>query len=121
MARLRHQRFIGGGFDTTATAYGLCHEQVRPAWNDAACFALVQPFDIAVHLVCPGAVDTNLVNTLETPGVDRATKKVQRLIGAFRKIAQKPEQVVGDIISGIEDGRYLIRSSRYSLRVLVGA
>lgn len=88
------------------TAYAMSKYALR-GMSDVLRIEL-QPFDIAVHLVCPGAVDTNLVNTLETPGVDRTTKKVQRLIGAFRKIAQKPEQVVGDIISGIENGRYLI-------------
>jgi NAD(P)-dependent dehydrogenase (short-subunit alcohol dehydrogenase family) len=67
--------------------------------------------DIGVTLVCPGAVDTPLVGTVEIAGIDRSAPKVQRLAQRFRRRAVAPEQVAEAILRGVERNRYLVLTS----------
>jgi NAD(P)-dependent dehydrogenase (short-subunit alcohol dehydrogenase family) len=67
---------------------------------------------IAVHLVCPGAVDTGLVNTVEIAGVNRAAPAVQRYTARFRRTAVAPEIAAEKILRGIERNRYWVYTSR---------
>jgi short-subunit dehydrogenase len=68
--------------------------------------------DIGVSLVCPGAVDTGLVNTIEIAGVDRSSPTIQRFTARFRKSAVTPETAAARIIEGIERNRYWVYTSR---------
>jgi NAD(P)-dependent dehydrogenase (short-subunit alcohol dehydrogenase family) len=67
---------------------------------------------IGVSLVCPGAVSTPLVGTVEIIGVDRQSPPVQKLIERFERHAVSPERVAEKIIQGIERNRYLVFTSR---------
>jgi NAD(P)-dependent dehydrogenase (short-subunit alcohol dehydrogenase family) len=66
---------------------------------------------IGVTLVCPGAVDTPLVETVQIVGVDREHPEMRRLIERFRRHAVTPERVAGAILRGIERDRYLVFTS----------
>jgi NAD(P)-dependent dehydrogenase (short-subunit alcohol dehydrogenase family) len=68
--------------------------------------------DIGVSLVCPGAVDTGLVNTLEIAGVDRTTPIMQRFTARFQKDAVTPETAARRILEGVERNRYWVYTSR---------
>lgn len=63
---------------------------------------------IGVTLVCPGAVNTGLVDTVEifAPGIDSG-----RLKSHFRKIALSPEKVAAQMISAMEKRRFLVMTS----------
>lgn len=66
---------------------------------------------IGVSLVCPGAVDTPLVNTVDLVGIDRDTPKAQRFIGLFTRHAVSPDKAAQAIIRGVERNRYMIYTS----------
>jgi short-subunit dehydrogenase len=66
---------------------------------------------IGVSLVCPGAVKTPLVDTVEIVGVDRSSPKMRRLIKLFERRAVSPEKVAEKILAGIERNRYLVFTS----------
>lgn len=66
---------------------------------------------IGVSLVCPGAVKTPLVGTVEIVGVDRDSPKMRRLMALFERRAVGPEKVAGRIIEGIERNRYMVFTS----------
>ena len=66
---------------------------------------------IRVHLVCPGGVDTGLVQTIEIRGVDRAAPRMTKLRELFRRHARTPAQAAEAILRGVEKGRYLIFTS----------
>ncbi len=68
--------------------------------------------DIGVSLVCPGAVDTGLVNTIEISGVDRSSPTIQRFTARFRRTAVTPETAAARILEGIERNRYWVYTSR---------
>ncbi len=68
--------------------------------------------DIGVSLVCPGAVDTGLVNTIEIAGVDRGSPTIERFTARFRRSAVTPETAAAKIIEGIERNRYWVYTSR---------
>lgn len=73
-------------------------------------------FDLARHgigvtLVCPGAVDTGLVQTVEIAGLDKAAPSAQRMQRRFQKHAIKPEQAAKAILDGIKRNRYLVFTS----------
>jgi len=68
--------------------------------------------DIGVSLVCPGAVRTGLVDTVDIVGVDRDDPAVRKLIKVFERRAVSPEVVAEKIIRGIERDRYLVFTSR---------
>src|SRR5256714_8906433 len=68
--------------------------------------------DIGVSLVCPGAVDTGLVNTIEIAGVDRGSPTLERFTARFRRSAVTPETAAARILEGIERNRYWVYTSR---------
>jgi NAD(P)-dependent dehydrogenase (short-subunit alcohol dehydrogenase family) len=66
---------------------------------------------IGVSLVCPGAVKTPLVGTVDIVGVDRDSPKMRKLIALFERRAVTPESVAEKILEGIEKNRYMVFTS----------
>jgi len=66
---------------------------------------------IGVSLVCPGAVKTPLVGTVDIVGVDRDNPKMRRLIALLARLAVSPEKVAERILDGIERNRYMVFTS----------
>ena len=66
---------------------------------------------IGVSLVCPGAVQTPLVGTVEIVGVDREAPAIRKLVERFERHAVTPEHVAAKILTGIEKNRYLVLTS----------
>ncbi len=66
---------------------------------------------IGVTLVCPGAVDTPLVGTVNIVGVDRDNPAVAASIGRFQRHAVSPESAAASMIRGVEKGKYLVFTS----------
>jgi NAD(P)-dependent dehydrogenase (short-subunit alcohol dehydrogenase family) len=66
---------------------------------------------IGVTLVCPGAVRTPLVDTVEIVGVDREAPRAQKMAKRFRSHAASPEKVAEKILDGIERNHYMVFSS----------
>lgn len=69
------------------------------------------PYDIGVHLVCPGAVDTPLVETIEIAGVDRSNPEVAKTAAQFQRHAVTPDQAAESILEGVRKGRYIVYTS----------
>ena len=67
---------------------------------------------IGVSLVCPGAVKTPLVDTVEIVGVNREDPRIAGLTGRFERRATSPEKVAGKILEGIRKNRYMVFTSR---------
>jgi NAD(P)-dependent dehydrogenase (short-subunit alcohol dehydrogenase family) len=72
----------------------------------------LRPQGIGVTLVCPGAVDTPMVDSVRIVGVDRSNPNVQKLTAGFRRRAVSPESVAARILDAIERDRYLVFTSR---------
>jgi NAD(P)-dependent dehydrogenase (short-subunit alcohol dehydrogenase family) len=68
--------------------------------------------DIGVSLVCPGAVDTGLVTTVEIAGVDRTRPAIRKATAGFQRHAATPEQAAERILTGVERNRYWVYTSR---------
>jgi NAD(P)-dependent dehydrogenase (short-subunit alcohol dehydrogenase family) len=68
--------------------------------------------DIGVSLVCPGAVATGLVDTVEIVGVNRSSPTIERFRTRFRRHAVTPEKAAAKILEGIERNRYWVYTSR---------
>jgi NAD(P)-dependent dehydrogenase (short-subunit alcohol dehydrogenase family) len=66
---------------------------------------------IGVSLVCPGAVKTPLVGTVDIVGIDRDNPKMRKLIALFERRAVTPESVAEKIIEAIEKNRYMVFTS----------
>ena len=66
---------------------------------------------IGVSLVCPGAVRTPLVDSVEIVGVDRSDPRIRKAISRFERHAVSPERVAERIIDGIEKDRYMVFTS----------
>jgi NAD(P)-dependent dehydrogenase (short-subunit alcohol dehydrogenase family) len=66
---------------------------------------------IGVTLVCPGAVDTPLVDSVQIVGVDRSRAPIQALTQHFRARAVTPERAAAAILDGVRKGRYLVFTS----------
>ena len=66
---------------------------------------------IGVSLVCPGAVKTPLVGTVDIVGVDRESPKMRKLIALFERRAVSAEHVAGRIVEAIERNRYMVFTS----------
>jgi NAD(P)-dependent dehydrogenase (short-subunit alcohol dehydrogenase family) len=66
---------------------------------------------IGVSLVCPGAVATPLVGTVQIVGVDRENPRVRKLTKHFERRAKSPESVAAAILKGMKKGRYMIYTS----------
>lgn len=66
---------------------------------------------IGVSLVCPGGVDTGLVNTIEVVGVDMDSPGIRRFRDHFRQRAVSPEKAAAAILRGIKANRYMVFTS----------
>ncbi|MCR8897350.1 SDR family oxidoreductase [Gordonia sp. GONU] len=66
---------------------------------------------IGVSLVCPGGVDTPLVDTVEIVGVDRDDPRVKAAINNFHKVAVSPETAAAAILKGIRKNRFMVYTS----------
>jgi NAD(P)-dependent dehydrogenase (short-subunit alcohol dehydrogenase family) len=66
---------------------------------------------IGVSLVCPGAVRTPLVGTVEIVGVDRDDPKMVGLTRLFERRAITPEKAAAAIIAGVKRNRYMVYTS----------
>jgi NAD(P)-dependent dehydrogenase (short-subunit alcohol dehydrogenase family) len=66
---------------------------------------------IGVSLVCPGAVKTPLVDTVDIVGIDRDSPQMRKLIERFERRAVSPESVAERIVEAIERNRYLVFTS----------
>jgi len=67
--------------------------------------------DIGVSLVCPGGVDSGLVNTIQVAGIDTSDPEFTKLREGFAKRAVTPEQAADAILKGIRDNRYMVFTS----------
>jgi NAD(P)-dependent dehydrogenase (short-subunit alcohol dehydrogenase family) len=72
---------------------------------------------IGVSLVCPGAVRTPLVGTVEIAGVDSSDPEIRPEIARFERHAISPERAAEKILRGVERDRYLVFTSN-DIRVL---
>jgi short-subunit dehydrogenase len=75
-------------------------------------------YRIGVTLVCPGAVDTPLVGTVDIIGVDTEHPTMRKMKARFQRHAVPPEKVAEKIIKGVERNRYLVVTSP-DIRALV--
>jgi NAD(P)-dependent dehydrogenase (short-subunit alcohol dehydrogenase family) len=110
----------GGHLVNVASAAGLFGLPWHAAYS-AAKFGLrgvseVLRFDlrryrIGVTLVCPGAVDTPLVETMQIAGVDRTNPGMRRMAEHFRRRAKTPDEVADQILRAVEKNRYLVLTS----------
>jgi NAD(P)-dependent dehydrogenase (short-subunit alcohol dehydrogenase family) len=66
---------------------------------------------IGVSLVCPGGVDTGLVNTLDIAGVDKDSTSFGRAQAHFKKRAVSPDQAAEAILNGVRRNRYWVYTS----------
>jgi NAD(P)-dependent dehydrogenase (short-subunit alcohol dehydrogenase family) len=66
---------------------------------------------IGVSLVCPGAVRTPLMDTVDLVGVDRESPVMRKLVERFGEHAVSPEHVAEKIIEGVEKNRYMVFTS----------
>jgi NAD(P)-dependent dehydrogenase (short-subunit alcohol dehydrogenase family) len=111
----------GGHLVNVSSAAGLFGLPAHAAYS-AAKFGLrgisevlrfdLEPHGIHVSLVCPGAVDTGLVETVELVGVDRSGAELQRMKASFRRRAVTPEVAARAILRGIDRKEYLVFTSR---------
>lgn len=67
--------------------------------------------NIHVSLVCPGAVDTGLVRTINIVGVDMNNPKVKALTSRFQKHAVSPESAAKSILKGVRRKQYMVYTS----------
>ena len=72
---------------------------------------------IGVTLVCPGAVDTPLVDTVDITGFDPAARRAAGLGERFRRHAAPPDRVARQILAAVTSNRYLVYTSG-DIRVL---
>lgn len=67
---------------------------------------------IGVSLVCPGAVNTGLVETLQVANITMNQPQVQKIKKYFQKVAVSPEKAAQAIIRGIKKNQYMVFTSR---------
>lgn len=72
----------------------------------------LEAYGIGVSLVCPGAVDTPLVDTVEIVGIDRDHPSARRLTERFRRRAVSADHAGTIVVDAVERGRYLVFTSR---------
>ena len=73
--------------------------------------------NIGVTVVCPGAVETPLKNSVEILGIDPDSPKVKELKERFSRHAVSPERVAELIVDAVERNRYLVVTS-FDIRLL---
>jgi NAD(P)-dependent dehydrogenase (short-subunit alcohol dehydrogenase family) len=66
---------------------------------------------IGVSLVCPGGVDTGLVDTIQILGVEISPEELQKLKAGFRRRAVTPEKAARAILRGIQRDEYMVFTS----------
>jgi NAD(P)-dependent dehydrogenase (short-subunit alcohol dehydrogenase family) len=66
---------------------------------------------IAVSLVCPGAVNTGLVESVQVAGVDMARPQIRALRAEFQAHAISPERAAQKILNGVQRKQALIFTS----------
>jgi NAD(P)-dependent dehydrogenase (short-subunit alcohol dehydrogenase family) len=69
-------------------------------------------YGIDVCLVCPGAVNTGLVQTLNVAGIDTTNSSFAKLRETFVGRAVTPEKAAKQIIKGVERGSYWVYTSQ---------
>ena len=74
-------------------------------------------FDLAKHkirvsLVCPGAVNTGLVQTIKIAGIDTQSERFARLRKLFQRHAVTPNVAAERILRGVAKNRYYVYTSR---------
>jgi NAD(P)-dependent dehydrogenase (short-subunit alcohol dehydrogenase family) len=110
----------GGHLVNVSSAAGLFGLPAHAAYS-AAKFGLrgvsevlrfdLEPHGVFVSLVCPGAVDTGLVDTLEIVGVKPSVSMMRRMKASFRRRAVTPEVAAAAILRGVERKQYLVFTS----------
>lgn len=68
-------------------------------------------YRIGVSLVCPGGVDTGLVQTIEIAGVDATDPRFLKARQGFQRHAVTPEAAARAILTGIRRNKYWIYTS----------
>jgi NAD(P)-dependent dehydrogenase (short-subunit alcohol dehydrogenase family) len=111
----------GGHIVNVSSAAGLFGLPWHAAYS-ASKFGLrgiseVLRFDLARHgigvsLVCPGAVDTGLVDTIEIVGLDKDAPAALKMQRRFREHAIRPEQAAAAILDGVRHRREMVFTSR---------
>jgi len=71
----------------------------------------LQRYNIGVTLVCPGAVNTPMTDSVQIIGLDRNSPFGQELYNKFIKRAIPPERVAKQIIKAIKKKKYLVLTS----------
>lgn len=110
----------GGQIANVSSAAGLFGLPIHAPYS-AAKFGLrgvseVLRFDLSQHrigvsLVCPGAVDTPLVGTVDIVGVSRHDPRLAALIDKFQRHAVSPEHAAESMLRGIERRREMVFTS----------
>lgn len=110
----------GGQIVNVSSAAGIIGMPWHAAYS-ASKFGLrgvseVLRFDLARHrigvtLVCPGAVDTGLTETVHIAGVDNASPRFRSLQAQFRKRAVSPERAAEALIRGALRNKYWVYTS----------
>jgi short-subunit dehydrogenase len=110
----------GGHLVTVSSASGLMAFPWHAAYNAAkwgilgACEVLrydLRQHNIDVTVVCPGAVDTPLIHTVEIVGIDRAHPEAKNLEEKFIRRAVTPEKVAQLIVKAIKKRKFLVFTS----------
>lgn len=73
--------------------------------------------NIGVTVICPGAVDTPLKNTVEILSADRESPSVREIIGRFEKHAISPDRVAELIIDAVQKKKFLVITS-FDIKIL---
>jgi len=68
-------------------------------------------YRIGVSLVCPGGVDTGLVQTIEIAGVDATSPRFLKARKGFQRHAVTPEQAAAAIVKGVKNNKYWVYTS----------
>lgn len=110
----------GGQIANVSSAAGLLGLPIHAPYS-AAKFGLrgvseVLRFDlerngIGVSLVCPGAVNTQLVSTVDIVGISRDDPALNRMITKFQRHAVTPESAAESMLAGMERRKHLVYTS----------
>ena len=111
----------GGALVNCSSAAGIIAMPWHAAYS-ASKFGLrgvseVLRFDLARHgikvsLVCPGAVNTGLTETIRIDGVDTSGPEFVKAQKRFREHSASPEEAAAAILDGVKRGRYWVYTSR---------
>ncbi len=67
--------------------------------------------DVSVSVICPGAVDTPIKQSVEIVGINKDHEEIQKLTRRFSEHAATPEKVASMIVRAITRNRYLVITS----------